>query len=98
MSTMTDEQSFKSCLKAVGEMVADVTFTEQEAQAIAHAALSWWVVFSIGAEREEASGDGCDLSETRDILSNIIGKAGKEINVSIDRGKLAAAAKGDTNA
>lgn len=95
MSARPDGESLEACLKAVGEMVADVTFTEQEAQAIAHAALNWWVMFSIGAEREEASGDGCDLSETRDILTNIIGKAGKEINVSINGGKLAAAWKGD---
>lgn len=95
MSAMTDEQSLEACLEAVGGMVANVTFTEQEAQAIANAALKWWVVLSLGAEWEEAIGDDYDFSEKQGILTDIIRKAGKEIHVNIDRGKLAAAWKGD---
>lgn len=92
---MNDAQSMDSCLNAVGEMVADVEFTEQEAQAIAKSALKWWVLFSVGAEKEKERGEGSDLSDTCDVLTNIMSAAGKEINVNVDGGKLASAWRGD---
>lgn len=92
---MSDEQSMEACLNAAGEMVADVEFTEQEAQAIARSALKWWVLFSVGAENEKKSGGGDELTEMRDLLTKIMSAAGKEINVNVDGRKLAAAWKGD---
>lgn len=92
---MTDEQSMEACLNAVGEMVADVEFTEQEAQAIAKSALKWWVLFSVGAEKEKESGGGEELAEMCDLLTRVMSVAGKELNVNVDGGKLASAWKGD---
>lgn len=92
---MSDAQSMEACLNAVGEMVADVEFTEQEAQAIAKSALKWWVMFSVGAEKEKESGGGDELTEMRDLLEKIMSAAGKEINVNVDGGKLASAWRGD---